>query len=70
MNYSPRARLLLEISWMLVSILLLAIGLINYNQLNGGWYLLFIIFGACFLLYSLGSSLFYWRFHRKRPTNL
>jgi hypothetical protein len=68
MNYSPRTRLLLEATWMLVSILLLVIGWINYHPENGGWSLLLIIFGACFLLYSLGSAIFYWRFHRKRPT--
>jgi hypothetical protein len=70
MNYSPRTRLLLEVSWMLVSIVLLVIGWISYNQEHILWSLLLIIFGACFLLYSLGSAIFYWRFHRKRPTKI
>jgi protein-S-isoprenylcysteine O-methyltransferase Ste14 len=67
MHYSPRTRLILEILWFVVSLSLLAIGLINYSQgRENWWYALSMIFGALFLLYTIGSAIFYWRFHRKR----
>jgi hypothetical protein len=69
MNYSPRTRLILEISWFTVSIILLAFGWINYSQgRENWWYALAMIFGALFLLYTIGSATFYWCFHRKRST--
>jgi protein-S-isoprenylcysteine O-methyltransferase Ste14 len=71
MNYSPRTRLILEILWFIVSLSLLAIGWINYSQgKENWWYVLSMIFGALFLLYSVGSAIFYWRFHRKRSSKV
>ena len=69
MNYSPRTRLFLEILWFFFSLSLLTIGWINYNQGNTNWwYILSMIFGALFLLYSIGSAIFYWLLYRKRST--
>lgn len=69
MNYSPRTRLFLEILWFLVSLSLLAFGWINYSQGKENWWsVLSMIFGALFLLYSVGSAIFYWWFYRKRST--
>ena len=69
MHYSPRTRLILEILWFIVSLSLLTIGWVNYSQGHANWwYALAIIFGALFLLYTIGSAIFYWRFHRKRST--
>ena len=71
MNYSPRTRLFLELLWFIVSLSLLTIGWINYSQgKENWWYVLSMIFGALFLLYSVGSAIFYWRFHRKRSTKV
>jgi protein-S-isoprenylcysteine O-methyltransferase Ste14 len=71
MQYSPRTRLILEILWLVVSLVLLAFGWINYSQGKANWWsVLSLIFGALFLLYSVGSAIFYWRFHRKRATKL
>ena len=71
MQYSPRTRLVLEILWALISLSLLAIGWINSSQGQATWWsVLSLILGAVFLLYSLGSAIFYWRFHRKRATKV
>jgi len=69
MHYSPRTRPFLEICWLVVSLALLTLGWINYSQGKATWWsILALIFGALFLLYSVGSAIFYWRFHRKRAT--
>jgi biotin transporter BioY len=71
MNYSPRIRLFLEILWLFISLSLLLIGWINYSQgRENWWYALSMILGALFFLYSVGSAIFYWRFHRKRSTKV
>ncbi|HLZ63718.1 MAG TPA: hypothetical protein VKR06_42855 [Ktedonosporobacter sp.] len=66
MNIPPFKRLLLEIWWFLLSFCLLAIGWINYNAGKGSWYAVMMIFGFLFLLYSIGSAIYYWRFHQRK----
>jgi hypothetical protein len=66
MNLSPRARLLLEIWWLVLSLALMIFGWINYNAGKGHWYLIAAIFGVLFFVYSVGSSLYYWRFHQSK----
>lgn len=63
---SPRARLILEVWWFLLSLCIIAIGWINYTNGNGHWYLILAIFGALFFLYSIGSSIYYWRFYQNK----
>ncbi len=70
MQYSPRTRLLLEIFWLVVSLALFAFGWITYSRGQANvWSILALIGGTLFLLYSVGSIIFYWRFHRKRTSN-
>jgi hypothetical protein len=63
---SPRARLILEVWWFLLSLGMSAIGWINYINGNGHWYLVLAIFGVMFFLYSIGSAIYYWRFYQRK----